>query len=203
MAELDNLSDLFESDEQRRARRDRGPTTAFDQRWWLRRVFFALILGSLIWGVLWVARVGVFYPLAPAIVLVLLVLREAVGRMRGRALPPELTAADRELSSVDRRLGLRSGTPLRDGVEIAVGRWEDRLSWGERDGKRLATVVVPRIAELTDERLRQKYGLTRASDPARARQLLGEELWQLLTAPPKRGLGLRDVTSIVAKLEAL
>ena len=63
--------------------------------------------------------------------------------------------------------------------------------------------MLPRIGELADERLRQRHGLTRASDPHRARQLLGEEAWQFLHTRPRRKVNPRDVASIVAKVEGL
>ena len=90
-----------------------------------------------------------------------------------------------------------------DGLEIAVGRWQDRLTWGERDRDRFLTVVAPRIGELIDERLRLTHGITRATDPARSRELLGDEVWKILHDPPARGPSPRDVTSVVAKVEDL
>ena len=63
--------------------------------------------------------------------------------------------------------------------------------------------VLPVLAELTDERLRLRHGLTRASDPRRARELLGEPLWQLLTEPGRRPPKAKDLTMYVESLERL
>ena len=60
------------------------------------------------------------------------------------------------------------------------------------------------LAELTDERLRLRHGITRASDPRRARELLGEPLWQLLAEPGRRRAeGPRAVETYVDALERL
>jgi hypothetical protein len=60
-----------------------------------------------------------------------------------------------------------------DGVLMAVRRWDRRLA--NTDSGLSAS-----LGDLADERLRQRHGLTRASDPARARALLGEPVWALL-----------------------
>jgi hypothetical protein len=59
------------------------------------------------------------------------------------------------------------------------------------------------FAELTDERLRLRHGITRASDPRRARELLGEPLWQLLGDPGRRPPKARDLATHVETLERL
>jgi hypothetical protein len=65
-----------------------------------------------------------------------------------------------------------------DGVLAAVRHWDRRLADTGRGptDQRLSLA----LGELADERLRQRHGLTRASDPARARALLGEAVWPLL-----------------------
>ena len=39
------------------------------------------------------------------------------------------------------------------------------------------------LAELADDRLRRRHGIDRHRQPERARALLGEPLWQLITEP--------------------
>jgi hypothetical protein len=60
-----------------------------------------------------------------------------------------------------------------DGVVAAVRRWDRRLASTDQELSRS-------LGELADERLRQRHGITRASDPTRARALLGEPVWALL-----------------------
>ncbi|HEV7708461.1 MAG TPA: hypothetical protein VGP16_09735, partial [Asanoa sp.] len=66
-----------------------------------------------------------------------------------------------------------------------------------------ARAVQRTLADLVDERLRQKHGLTRAGDPERARTLLGEQLWAFLATPPTRNLAPRDAAAYIQSLERL
>ena len=68
---------------------------------------------------------------------------------------------------------------------------------------RFAAVVVPRMTDLVDARLRQAHGITLAGAPAQARKIVGEEVWQMLHYTPSRVPSPQDVASIVAKVEAL
>jgi hypothetical protein len=65
--------------------------------------------------------------------------------------------------------------PRVDGVVVAVRRWDRRLATTDSG-------LSASLGELADERLRQRHGITRASDPSRARALLGEPVWALLAA---------------------
>jgi hypothetical protein len=90
-----------------------------------------------------------------------------------------------------------------DGMLEAVARWDRRLDWGTTNAERFGSAVARRLGELADERLRQRYGLTRASDPARARDLLGEQAWAIIhghvdVSPPPA-----EVARAVASIETL
>jgi len=89
-----------------------------------------------------------------------------------------------------------------DGVVEAVGRWDRRLGWGEMDGPRFAHTVGRALGELVDERLRQRYGFTRATDPGRARAVLGERVWRLL-GPLERPPTTREVRAALDDLERM
>jgi hypothetical protein len=90
-----------------------------------------------------------------------------------------------------------------DGLRRAVARWERVLAWSTEDAKRFHRLTVPALRELADERLRQRHNVTIASDGQRARELLGDQLWTLLTAPPKRAPKPRQFASLVTRLEEL
>lgn len=90
-----------------------------------------------------------------------------------------------------------------DGLREAVRRWELRLDRAQSDGSAFSSNVLPLLAELTDERLRQRHGITRASDPQRARELLGEPLWRMLAEPDRRPPKARDLAAQVTTLEQL
>ncbi|WP_319462095.1 hypothetical protein [Micromonospora sp. RTP1Z1] len=91
----------------------------------------------------------------------------------------------------------------RDALRMAINGWKVPLDWSDTRPERFTKVILPRIGELADERLRQKHGLTRESDPARARTLLGEPLWVFLGTPSRRTPSPRELAAIVAELEKL
>ncbi|GAA3911664.1 hypothetical protein [Actinoplanes auranticolor] len=90
-----------------------------------------------------------------------------------------------------------------DTLRAAVRRWEQRLEWSQQDFERFSRNVLPVFAELADERLRLKHGFTRASDPRRARELLGEPLWEFLDEPGRRSPKPRDLSTYVEALEKI
>ncbi|WP_306206049.1 hypothetical protein [Actinoplanes sp. RD1] len=90
-----------------------------------------------------------------------------------------------------------------DTLQQAVRRWERQLDWSKDDGERFSRIVLPALAELTDERLRLRHGVTRASDPRRAREIMGEPLWQLLAGSERRLPKPREMASYVDALERI
>ena len=90
-----------------------------------------------------------------------------------------------------------------DTLRAAVRRWEQQLDWSQQDAERFSRNVLPVLAELTDERLRLKHGITRSSDPRRARQLLGEPLWEFLAEPGRRAPKARELSTYVEALEKI
>jgi hypothetical protein len=97
----------------------------------------------------------------------------------------------------------RSAYRRADGMRDAIRRWTRRLEWGATGPQRYVNAVAPRLAELVDERLRQKYGLTMASDPAKARAALGEAAWAVLHPPPGTSPNQRQIAQTVDVLEKL
>ncbi|MFI2714507.1 hypothetical protein ACH495_30745 [Micromonospora sp. NPDC018662] len=91
----------------------------------------------------------------------------------------------------------------RDALRTAINGWERPLDWCADNRERFTERVLPRLGELADERLRQRHGVTRESDPARARALMGEPLWTFLATPARRPPTPRDLAAIVAELEKL
>jgi hypothetical protein len=90
-----------------------------------------------------------------------------------------------------------------DGVIEAVRRWHRRLEWGIVDPHRFAATVGLRLREQADERLRLRHGITTATNPARARTLLGEEVWTLLHPDQPRVPAPREVAAAIRRLESL
>ncbi|MEP6696595.1 MAG: hypothetical protein ABJA34_06920 [Pseudonocardiales bacterium] len=108
------------------------------------------------------------------VVLLLSVSLLAAVRIASAARPPH---PDRALQQA-RLEPVRPDRPFRD-----VGRMADRLAWGRLDMDRFETTVRPVLVRLADERLAGRHAISRASHPERARQLLGDDLWQLATGP--------------------
>jgi hypothetical protein len=90
-----------------------------------------------------------------------------------------------------------------DSLRAAVRRWEKTLSRAQADPDLYSRNVLPGLAELTDERLRLRHGITRASDPRRARELLGDPLWAALHDPGRRTPKSREIETFVDALERL
>lgn len=132
--------------------------------------------------------------------LALLLVRRATAQVAPPP-PPRPTYARRGAGSADDD-GMYDWDAL-DSLRGVIGRWENKLIWSQAESGRFAQGVHPDLGELVDERLRHRHGLTRASEPDRARALLGEPLWKFLTTPTKRPPAPRDLAAIVAQLEKL
>ncbi len=90
-----------------------------------------------------------------------------------------------------------------DGMLAAVRRWDRRLEWGATSAVRYAHSVAGQVTELVDERLRQRHGFTMATDPARARRLLGESVWRALHPGPDEIPTAAQLAAVTDKLDAI
>lgn len=167
--------------------------------WAVRTVAYAAALAAL--GVLLLRffGVGVPYVLAFTVVLALLVQRRLVRQVA--APPPPRAARIRLGSAHEDEVSYQWGTV--DGLRSAVVRWESRLEWSHDSADRFDRAARQRLAELADERLRQRHGITRGGDPARARALLGEPLWTFLHQPVGKPPAPRELAAMVARMEEL
>jgi hypothetical protein len=179
--DLAGIDDLFgfgdEPEEAPRQRRERGRTG-----WWLRNILGIAVFTATIAGL---GRMG-------GVAIPILLIAAGLTALRAlwlivAALAPPPPPVVRQRGGDESRYVFTGGDALR----AAVRRWENRMQ-APADGTRFSRNVLPVLTELTDERLRQRHGLTRGSDPVRARELLGEPLWQLLSdgeenrRPPKQ-----------------
>jgi hypothetical protein len=81
---------------------------------------------------------------------------------------------------------------------------EHRLSWGSVDPERFELRVRPQLVRLAEERLRQRHGVDRWRQPGRARGIVGEPLWLLMTGPPTaRPPTPGQLADLVAQLERI
>lgn len=144
--------------------------------------------------------VGVAVPvvLVAAGVLALLALR----RLLVLVAPPARRPGRRVSGEFDAGDGMYQW-PSPDAMRWAVTRWEQRLAWYVDVPTTFTERLQPMLRDLADERLRQRHGVTIAGDPHRARMLLGEPLWTVLTSTRRRGPGLHELAAAVARLEDL
>jgi hypothetical protein len=204
--ELVDLDDLFASAPTTDAGNATAPTGGEGSaravaRWLLGRSFFSVALGTVIYGVLWVVRIGVPYSLIVGAIFVVTVLRRALRRADIRPLPGSVTGRGQRLRP-DPWTGEPVDDRTPDGAQVAIGRWESRLS--RRGASAQVTEQLrSRLYELVDERLRLRHGLTMTTDPNRARQLIGETLWTMIHQPPRHGFTPEDLSVLVDQMEAL
>jgi hypothetical protein len=145
------------------------------------------------------AGIGVSVLLVVAAFVALRVLMLAVAEVAPPP-PPGRAGGRRPTDSEDDYDYRFGGTDM---LRAAVRRWEQRLGWSQSEPQQFSRNLLPVLAELTDERLRLRHGITRASDPRRARELIGEQLWQLLNEPDRRPPKARDLAGYVRTLEEL
>ena len=113
----------------------------------------------------------------------------------------EVAAPPRPKRSADQG-GPDTGSGV-DALRAAVRRWELNLDRAHADPDLYSRNVLPVLAELADERLRLRHGITRESDPRRARELLGDPLWAALHDRGRRAAKARELETYVDALERL
>jgi hypothetical protein len=166
--------------------------------WVLRNLLLVAVATVVAVAALRSAGIGVSVLLIVAAFVALRLLMLAVSQVA----PPGVPKASTQRGGGARDDGLYqwAGT---DSLRAAVRRWEQRLAWSQSDPDAFSRNVLPVLAELTDERLRLRHGITRASDPRRAQELLGPALWTVLNEPGRRPPKARDLTIYVETLERL
>ncbi|MGC5018470.1 hypothetical protein [Micromonospora sp. DT47] len=195
MSERTGLDDLlsFEEEAAPRTGRERdGRARAL-----LRTVAVAAAVTAVVLAVLRAVGLQVSVPIVVAGVLAVLTVR----RITAALSPPPPPRAGGRAPAGEEPGYWNWGS--RDALRAAINGWEVPLDWSATRPERFTKVVLPRLAELADERLRQRHGFTRESDPARARALLGDRLWVFLNTPPGRTPSPRDLAAIVAELEKI
>ncbi len=167
--------------------------------WWVLKtgLVVAAVCGP-VWFLLHAVGIDVPYPLLVMIGITGRALQQLLRYIAPRRLPLTLTRPSAELVSEDQATGA-----AQDGLYLATARWDTRLSWVRGDRGQFARTVQPKLIEIVDERLWLKHGISRRTDPARARTLLGEQLWAFVTQPVPKNLSPREVAGLITLMEAL
>jgi hypothetical protein len=194
--------DLATIEELLRADEPAPPRMTMPQRpigWLLANAVFSAIVALSGYLLLRLIGYAVPYPLLFTAMFAAVLLRRALTAVRPRPLPPAMTGTlPATALPPDPDAASRA-----DGLYQALSRWANRMEWTERDSGRFEQVVRDRVADLTDERLRQRHGLTRTSDPARARELTGELLWTFLHGQIARIPTPAEMAAVVKDLEEI
>lgn len=195
-----SIDDLLSGEEERRPQRRPHRGSARDRPLWLllRNLAGAGAMVVVLVAGLRAVGLQVSLPVLVAGVLALFVVRQVVQVLRP---PPASPAVHLALPDPAELHGNRGDQ--HDALRVAINSWENPLGWAATRAKRFNGTILPRLGELADERIRLRHGVTRGSDPARARVLLGDRLSTFLDHPPRRPPSPRELAAIVAELEKL
>ena len=91
----------------------------------------------------------------------------------------------------------------RDEGLLLLTSLESRLSWGGTDPDRFRDRVRPELVDLASDLLRTRRGIDLRTEPDRARSILGEPLWQLITRTPMRSPSRAELSRLVDALERI
>jgi len=172
-----------------------------DRRQLTATALYPLLVALAAWGLLATARLEIPFPLLYMLALAPFAVYRAMiavaepfrdrttNLVRGRSAP----------HGVERGGWYEGG----DGLVRAVRRWETRLDWSSTERLRFARRIPVMLSSIVDERLRLRHGFIRAADPAKARQLCGEPLWNFLHEPLSRVPSEREMAALVAQMERL
>ncbi|NOL44747.1 hypothetical protein HPO96_31305 [Kribbella sandramycini] len=87
-----------------------------------------------------------------------------------------------------------------------LATWLQESSRERRAGEGSQTFVrriQPLLLELTTDRLVHRHGVDPAVEPERAREIAGEQLWELVTADEKRTASLSEIEAAIQTIENL
>jgi hypothetical protein len=111
--------------------------------------------------------------------------------------PQGLHAAERPMSAM-------AGPAFTDDRKRGgLGQLQWRLDQALRDPDRFESTVRRPLADIARHRLRMRHGVDFDRDPDRARDLVGDELWSMMTGPGRSRRDLRTVRSWVGTIERL
>jgi hypothetical protein len=81
--------------------------------------------------------------------------------------------------------------------------FERRVAKAMEDPGRFDYVLRRQLCDLAEHRLRSRFGVDSRTDPDRARELLGESLWHLMTTPTREVPTRQQLDSWIRAIEVL
>lgn len=161
----------------------------------LRMAFAVLVIVTVSW-MIWRAverfGLGLPYVLVLALLVAIYGLTKALAWIKPSPLPATLHTDVR----VD-----RDAPADGDGVRDAVRKWAGKLTYAHDDPRHVARMIQPEMVAIIEERVRLRYGVTRATDPDRVRELVGPVLWTFMTEPVTRRIPANQLAALVAEME--
>ncbi|MBB5870375.1 hypothetical protein F4553_003754 [Allocatelliglobosispora scoriae] len=157
----------------------------------IRTLLLAACLAGFAWAGLTMSGYAVPVPFLFLVALVLVLLGTYASGVRP---PPPPRAAGRHGPLDD---------VVTDGVVHVMKRWQTRLDWCQTDAGAFSRKIQPQLAEIIDERLRQRHGIIRSTEPHRAARVVGEPLWTFLTTPVKRPPSPRELANLIDQMEKI
>ena len=196
------LSDVLPETPRRRRRLGRslallvrGPQMRGDPRSWaLRAAVLAAVVSAgasgLVYLALTLALYRIPFPQLWALAFALLLVPWMLHVLRG---PPDHPDPYRDPVAAE------LGTPPFTQVE----RWRRRLEATSGDTEWFTRVVRARLVTLVGQRLRLRHGVRLADEPARAREILGEPLYEFLTEPLPRTPTPPELDRLITRMEEI
>jgi hypothetical protein len=150
-----------------------------------------VLAGALAGGGLWAAAFAVNYRAAPALCVVVGLAVGSSWLLARQVIPPP------------EPLPVLPPEETRDEGLLLLTSLESRLSWGGNDPDRFRERVRPELVTLAGDLLRTRRGVDLRTEPDRARSILGEPLWQLITRTPTRSPSRAELSRLVDALERI
>jgi hypothetical protein len=109
----------------------------------------------------------------------------------------------RQLRPPGERFESVSSDPLVDRPFARLSTIRERLGWGLKNREYYQRALQPMLLELLDDKLRRTHGLDLHRDPAAARAMTGEPVWQLVTQEVSVTPTMADIDMVLRTVEAL
>jgi hypothetical protein len=157
----------------------------------IREPVLALLAAAVAGGALWVGAFVVDYRAEPVVCVVFGLAVGVTWRLARLVVPPPDPLGELRLDE-ERDEGLLLLTSL-----------ESKLSWGATDRDRFRDRVRPVLVTLATDLLQTRRGVDPRTEPDRARAILGDPLWQLMTRAPARSPSPAELSRLVDALERI
>lgn len=134
---------------------------------------------------------------------------ETAAKESGLTVTPAQRATARTLASsfgASSPAPIHWAAPLPETLEHRFARMYrhvDRVTYAVAETRHYDSGVRPVLVEIARDRLRRYHGVDLSTEPARSRVLMGDDLWNAITATPARTPTVEDLNRWITGLEGL